>query len=91
MPRAEVTDTDAAILERVIQPGRADLTRSAARALLALDFMPADRERMHQLAVKNQSGRLTAGERRALDSYRRVGWLLDLLSSKARRSLRRGG
>jgi hypothetical protein len=90
MPRAETTDTDAAILERVIEPGRADLTPAAARALLALDFTPADRERMHQLAVKNQSGRLTAAERRALDSYRRVGWFLDLLASKARRSLRRG-
>jgi hypothetical protein len=42
---------------------------------------------MHTLAVKNQTGKLTAAERRALDSYRRVGWLLDLLSSKARRSL----
>jgi hypothetical protein len=86
-----MTDTDAAILERVIEPGRADLPPAAARALLALDFTPADRERMHQLAVKNQAGRLTAAERRLLDSYRRVGWLLDLLSSKARQSLRRGG
>jgi hypothetical protein len=91
MPRAEVTDTDAAILERIIRPGRADLAPAAARALLALTFTPDDRDRMHQLAVKNQGGRLTAAERRELDSFRRVGWFLDLLSSKARRSLRRSG
>jgi hypothetical protein len=91
MPRAETDDTDAAILERVIRPGRADLAPAAARALLALEFTQTDRDRMHRLAVKNQAGRLTAAERRTLDSYRRVGWFLDLLASKARRSLRRDG
>jgi hypothetical protein len=87
MYRAELADTDADILERVVQPNRADLTPAAARALLAHDFTQADRDRMHQLAVKNQSGKLTAAERWALDGYRRVGWLLDLLSCDARRSL----
>jgi len=63
----------------------------AARAILALDFAPADRERMHQLAVKNQDGLMTESEQQELDSYRRVGRLLDLLSSKARQSFRRQG
>jgi len=48
---------------------------------LKLGFTEADRERMHQLAVKNQGADLTKAEQRELDSYRRVGRLLDLLST----------
>jgi hypothetical protein len=88
---AEAVSSDAAILERVIRPERADLAPEVARAVLAWEFPPEDRERMHQLAVKNQDGRLTKPEREQLDSYRRIGRLLDLLSAKARRSLRRPG
>jgi hypothetical protein len=62
----------------------------AARAILALDFTPADRDRMHRLAVRNQDGLLTEAEQQELDSYRRVGRMLDLLSSKARQALQQG-
>lgn len=43
---------------------------------------------MHDLAVKNQQGNLSAEEEHELDSYVRVGRLLDLLSAKARTSLK---
>jgi hypothetical protein len=44
---------------------------------------------MHELAVKNQEDKLTAKERTELENYRRVSFLLDLMHSKARRSLKK--
>jgi hypothetical protein len=80
---------EAGILERVIRPRDNDLPVAAARALLRFDFDPADRQRMHELALKNQEGKLTRDEREELDEYVHVGLLLDLLRAKARGSLRR--
>lgn len=81
---------EAAILHRVIRPERADLSTEAARSLLKLDFDDQDRQRMHHLAVKAQDATLTGAEEAELESYRRVGRLLDLMHSKARRSLKNG-
>ena len=78
---------DAAILMRVLHAERDDLSATAARAFLKLGFDAEDRDRMHELAVKNQSDDLSARERRELESYLRVGRLLDLLSARAHRSL----
>ena len=82
---------DAAILTRVVQPDRDNLTAAGARALLKLEFTAVDRQRMHQLAVKNQNGNLTRTEENELDSYVRVGRLIDLLAAKACRSLKKRG
>jgi hypothetical protein len=71
-------------LDRLVRPDRDDLSPELARALLGLDFDKADRDRMHELVVKNQDGKLTADEPEMLDSYRRIGYLVDLLRSKAR-------
>jgi hypothetical protein len=83
----DVSDNDAAILTRVIRPEQDDLPSAAARALLKLSSIPQDRERMHELAVKNQEEVLSEAEQRELDSYRRVGRLIDLLAARARCSL----
>ena len=80
---------EAAILTRVLRAQRNDLSPEAAKALLKLSFTEHDRERKHELAVKNQDGALTRAERVELDGYRRVGRLLDLLAAFARRSLAR--
>jgi hypothetical protein len=82
---------EAAILARVIQPDRDDFSPGAARAILKFTFPQADRDRMHELAIKNQEGRLTAQEEQELASYRRVGRLLDLLGAKARLALKQNG
>jgi hypothetical protein len=87
----EMPNNEAAILARVIQPDRDDLSVSVARALLKLNFTANDRQRMHELAVKNQSGELSAAEQDELDDYLRVGRLLDLLGAKARLSLKKRG
>jgi hypothetical protein len=91
MPRTQLPNHEAAILTRVIQPDHDDLSPAAARALLKFDFPAEDRERMHELAVKNQAGKLTAAERHELDGYLRIGRLLDLLGAKARLSLKKHG
>ena len=41
--------SDAAILSRILEPDKPSLSPQAARAILALDFGPADKDRMRQL------------------------------------------
>jgi hypothetical protein len=88
MPQPQTpANSEAAILSRVIQAKKPTLSRQAAKDLLDMGFTKEDRERMHQLAVKNQRGALSSKEEHELDNYVRVGRLLDLLSAKARKSL----
>jgi hypothetical protein len=81
--------SDTAILSRLIRPEDDNLSPAGAEAWLAIRFEQGDLDRMHELAVKNQEDRLTAKERTELESYRRVSFLLDLMHSKARRSLKK--
>ena len=78
-----------AILARAIQPDKCDLAPAAARALLGFKLAEPDRERLHQLLVKNQDDLLNADERSQLDDYLTIGMLLDLLQAKARAALHR--
>lgn len=82
-----LTGGEGDILARVIEPQSPDLAPEAARALLKLGFGEADRARMHELAVRNQGDGLSAEEKATLENYVRVGHLLALIHSKARRSL----
>ncbi len=84
MPKTETPTSEAAILSRVIQGSKLALSPEAARALVDLGFAEEDRKKMHELAVKNQQGKLSQQEERELDSYVRVGRFLDLLSAKLR-------
>lgn len=79
----ELSNREAAILSRVILAEQDDLSPAAAKAFLKLHFKDRDRERMHELAVKNQDGDLREAEQDELDSYRHVGRLLDLLGARA--------
>jgi hypothetical protein len=89
MPKTRTpTSSEAAILSRVIQGSKLTLTPEAARALLDLGFTEEDKQKMHELAVKNQQGRLSQEEEGDLDSYVRIGRFLDLLSAKAAQSLK---
>jgi hypothetical protein len=83
--------TETAILDRLIAAGRQELPADAARYLLAIDFAPADRERMNELAGKAQDGTLSQEDAAELENYRHVSHLLALLQSKARKSLGRAG
>jgi len=64
------------------------LSPTAARALLKLKFTPPDIERMQDLAAKARKGQLSASERLEIDTFEQLGCLLDILHSKARRSLK---
>jgi hypothetical protein len=81
----------AEILDRTVGPDVGDLSPEGARAILKLKLNEFDRRRAHELAVKNQEGRLTSDEEAEIEAYQRVGRLIDLLWAKARRSLRLAG
>jgi hypothetical protein len=80
--------SEVAIFSRILEPEQATLTAAAARAILDFDFSQFDKDRMRQLSLKAQEGTLTAEEQAAIDSYERVGHILSLMKSKARRSLK---
>jgi hypothetical protein len=67
------------------------ISPEAARDVLGWDFDPADKERMRQLSAKARAGTLTAEEDAEAGRYELVGHLLNILQSKARRSLKRHG
>ena len=79
--------SEATILSRVIQPEHGTWSKEAAESILRLDFPPADVERMNVLAAKARQGSLSELESAELENYRDAGRLLELLQSKARRSL----
>jgi hypothetical protein len=83
---AELSET--AILSRIIQPDSGTWSKEAAEAILQFDFPSSDIERMNSLASRAREGSLSAPEQTALDNYRDVGRLLELLQSKARISLK---
>jgi hypothetical protein len=88
MPTTHAGTSEVAIFSRVLEPNRATLSVAAARALLALGFPPADQDRMRELSAKAREGTLTTAEQIEINNYERVGHLLSLMKSKARRSLK---
>ena len=59
-----------------------------ARYLLTVGLSQRDRDRMHDLAVRNQEDALSDDERQELIAYARTGTVLSILKSKARRVLK---
>jgi hypothetical protein len=83
-------NTEAAILTRVIHPGRADLPEEAAEAVLKLFSLDqGDSDRLHDLLVRNQDDALTPAEKDELEAYLRVSMMIDLMHAKARYSLKK--
>ncbi len=81
---------DADILTTVIASGQPDLEPAAAKSFLKLGFTANQKDRMHELAEKNNQGMLVEKERAELESYLRVGSFLNLMKAKARNSLGEG-
>jgi hypothetical protein len=88
LPLGHAGTSEVAIFGRVLEPDQATLDAAAARAILALDFKQTDKDRMRALLAKAKEGTLTADEEVEIDNYERVGHMLSLLKSKARRSLK---
>jgi hypothetical protein len=83
--------SEAAIFSRVFVNGGQALTPALARHILTLAFSDEDKARMHELAVKNQEGRISPAELDELDNYIKVGDLIAILQSKARQLLKPQG
>ena len=88
-PRSKTSE--AAIFSRVWADEGQRLPATLARHVLKLQFSADDQARMHELAAKNQQGQLSAEEIEEFDNFVRVGDLLAILQSKARRSLPKAG
>ena len=90
MPLNHADTSQGAIFGRVVQPEKATLDDAAARAFLDFDFRRTDKDRMRELLAKAKAGTLTAEEETEIDNYERVGHMLSLIKSKARRSIKAG-
>jgi hypothetical protein len=89
MSRTKKPLTEADILSDAIQPGRADLSKATAKALLDLRFSATQEKRLGRLLDKNNAGTLTDGDRLEMERYVRVGNMISLLQAKARLTLRK--
>jgi hypothetical protein len=78
----------AALWQRVIQ-FKGELSPAAARALLRFGFSEHDHARMAELSAKARAGALTAAEQVDLDTFERLGCLLDMIHSQARQALKK--
>lgn len=89
MQHSHLSSSEAAIVGRLMKPDHGDFSPEAARELLSLQFGEEDQARMRELSLKAQDGSLTALEQAEVENYRRVGYWLGILWSKARLSLKR--
>jgi hypothetical protein len=80
--------SEVAIFSRVLEPNPATLSAAAARFILDLGFSQTDKDRMRHLSAKAREGTLSPSEQAELNNYERVGHILSLMKSKARRSLK---
>lgn len=83
------TNSGTAILNRLIDPERDDLSVEAAKSLIRLDFPQCDHARMAHLSEQAGHGTMSADERDELEEYLRVADLLAVIQSKARQTLER--
>lgn len=81
-------ETGADIWARTVRPEQADLAPDTARFFLSLQLADTDTRRLGELSAKARAGSLAAEETRELDRYLDMGWFLDFMKSKARRSLK---
>lgn len=85
--RPEMSSGAAAIFARMWE-GERGLTGPVARHILKLTFRESEQARIHELSQRNQNGKLTQQELDELDDYIKVGDLLAILQSKARKFLK---
>jgi hypothetical protein len=91
MQQSHFSSSEAAIVGRLIKPDHGDFSPEVAHELLSLRLSEEDQARMQELSLKAQAGTLTASEQIDVENYRRVGYWLGILWSKARLSLKRAG
>ncbi|MCE9567345.1 MAG: hypothetical protein K8U57_35540 [Planctomycetes bacterium] len=88
-PHIDTTNSTAAIFARVWEGASGNLSATVARHILKLGFGSDDKRRMQELLERNREATLTAIELEELDNFVKVGDLLAILQSKARKALKR--
>lgn len=83
--------SEGSILNRILRPNEPTFSPETARDILSLDFDQVDKDRMKELSAKARAGSLTAEEDAEAGKYELVGHLLNIMQSKARRSLKARG
>ncbi len=91
MQTAQSDTSEVSILNRILQPKAPTFSPEAAQEILSLDFDQADKDRMRELSAKARAGTLSAEEDALAGKYEMVGHLLNIMQSKARRSLKGQG
>lgn len=88
MHSAHTDTSEVSILNRILRPKVPTFSPEGAQDILTLDFDQADKDRMRELSAKARAGTLTAEEDSEAGKYELVGHLLNIMQSKARRSLK---
>lgn len=91
MQHSSISASEAAIVGRLMKPDQGDFSPDVAREILSLQLSGEDQARMRELSLKAQDGTLTNAEQAEVENYRRVGYWLGILWSRARLSLKRAG
>jgi hypothetical protein len=91
MQQTQTPFSEAAIVGRIMKPDHGDFSPELAREILSLQLDDEDQARARELSRKAQAGTLTAAEQDEVENFRRVGYWLGILWSKARLSLKRAG
>lgn len=89
MNQTEIPYYEAAILNRLATEDEAEISAEAAEGILSLHFSSADKNRMHELSKKARDGSITSDEQVEVEAYSRIGSLLGVLKSRARRTIKR--
>ena len=82
------SNTEAAILARVLESDPSTITPDVARYLLSMQLPRGDEERVNELSAKARAGSLSDSEAQELDSYLQIGRLLAVMQSRARTLLK---
>jgi hypothetical protein len=88
MQAAQSGTSEIANFSRVLERDQTMLSEAAAQSILDLGFTQADQERMAELSAKATEGLLSPAEQGEINNCEKVGHMLALMKSKARRSLR---
>jgi len=90
MQAAHAGTSEVAIFGRMLDADQSALTIAAAQNILEFGFAEDDKERMRLLSAKAKRGMLTDREQEEINNYEKVGHMLSLMKSKARRLLESG-
>lgn len=88
MATARTKTSEVSILNHILRPDAPTFSPETARDILTLDFDQADKDRMRELSARARAGTLTPEEDAEAGKYELVGHLLNVMQSKARRSLK---